>query len=66
VNWDFVLGACVNESAFYGVDKFGVINIGIKASKDIEITDKFKLPLFAQMILNPRTERTHLVVGLSF
>ena len=66
VNWDFTLGACVNESAFYGVDKFGVINIGVKASKDIEITDKFKLPLFAQMILNPRTERAHFVVGLSF
>ncbi len=66
VNWDFTLGACVNESGFYGVDKFGVINIGVKASKDIEITDKFKLPLFAQMILNPRTERAHFVVGLSF
>lgn len=66
VNWDFTLGACVNESAFYGVDKFGVINIGVKASKDIEITDKFKLPIFAQMILNPREERAHLVVGLSF
>ncbi len=66
VNWDFALGACFNESAFYGVDKFGIINIGVKASKDIEITDKFKLPVFAQMILNPREERAHLVVGLSF
>lgn len=66
VNWDLSLGACFNESAFYGVDKFSVINIGVKASKDIEITEKFKLPMFAQMILNPREERAHLVVGLSF
>lgn len=66
VNWDFALGTCVNKSSFYGVDKFGVINIGVKASKDIEITDKFSLPLFAQMILNPRTERAHFVVGMSF
>lgn len=66
VNWDFSLGACVNKSDFYGVNKFGVINVGVKASKDIAITDKFSLPLFAQMVLNPRTEKAHFVVGMSF
>ena len=45
---------------------FNICNIGITASKEIEITDSFSLPLSGALILNPDTEQFHVVVGISF
>lgn len=47
-------------------DGFAVVNIGLKASKEIRITDGFSLPLFAQVLANPEAEDIFLVFGLSF
>lgn len=44
---------------------FNVCNIGISTSKEIEITDKFSLPLSGSVILNPNTEQLFFVVGIS-
>ncbi len=49
-----------------GGDDFQVSNIALAVSKEVEITDKFSLPVFGQAILNPNTEMFHLVVGVSF
>ena len=48
-----------------GGDEFQVSNIALTVSKEVEITDKFALPIFGQAILNPNTEMFHLVVGFS-
>lgn len=40
---------------------FNVCNLSLRAEKKI-----WKLPLFCQVILNPETEKTYFVVGLSF
>lgn len=53
------------ESGFYG-DSFGVINLGISASKEIKITEKFSLPLYAALITNPQKEKIYLVAGFTF
>lgn len=45
---------------------FNVVNIGITASKEIAITEKFSLPVTGSLILNPDTEQFHVVVGVSF
>lgn len=45
---------------------FSVVNIGLKASKSIQITDSFSLPVFGQVITNPRTEDIFFVFGVSF
>ncbi|WP_372636371.1 hypothetical protein [Fodinibius sp.] len=42
-----------------------IVNVGIGASKEIEITDTFSLPLSGAAILNPDTEQFYIVVGLS-
>ncbi len=47
-------------------DEFGVLEIGLKASKEIELTDKFSLPLFTQLIISPAYDDVHFVVGLTF
>lgn len=45
---------------------FSVMNIGFNASKEIEISDKFKLPIKATFAVNPAAERVFLVVGFTF
>ncbi|MDR0682798.1 MAG: hypothetical protein LBG15_13280 [Dysgonamonadaceae bacterium] len=63
---DATVGFTPWATTFYGADGFSVINISLKASKEIKITDSFTLPLFGQFIVNPRTEDTFLVVGITF
>ena len=43
--------------------KFMICNIGLTASKDIQITEKFSLPVSGALIWNPEREQYHIVVG---
>jgi len=49
-----------------GDDIFAVCNIGIKASKELKITDKFSLPVSGALSVNPNREQLNLVIGISF
>lgn len=60
------VGASAVESAIYGTDGFGIIELNLAASKTIPVTDGFSLPISVAYILNPYAERSFLVVGLSF
>jgi len=53
------------ESAFYQTDGPNFVNLGLSAAKAIEITDDFSVPVHVRYVLNPETERTFLVFGLS-
>lgn len=53
------------ESAFYLTDGPSFVNLGLSASKAVEVTDTFLMPVSVQYVLNPETERTFLVFGLS-
>ncbi len=54
------------ELGFYGNKTAGVINMGIKVSKSVQITDKYSFPVQASLITNPETEKIFLVFGISF
>lgn len=54
------------ETGFYGNEKAGLINIGIKALKDIKITEKYSIPIHASFVVNPEAEKVFLVFGISF
>lgn len=60
------VGASAVQSALYGTDGFGIIEINLAASKSIPLTEGFALPLSVAYILNPYAERSFLVLGLSF
>jgi hypothetical protein len=45
---------------------FNVCNVGLGTSKEIEVTDKFSIPVSGQIILNPEREQLYVVVGFSF
>ncbi len=66
VELGFTLGAVAGESGFYGTDGFSLVNVGITASRTIPVTDRFELPVSVSYVLNPDTERTFLVFGVSF
>lgn len=66
IGLEFVAGAVAGESGFYGTEGFALVNLGVTASKDLPITDRFVLPVSVSYILNPDMERTYLVFGLSF
>lgn len=67
VGLSFAAGFVPQESAWYGTTAPTFINLSLTASRSVEITDSFSLPLMVQYILNPTpdAERTFLVFGAS-
>ena len=54
-----------NNPDYYSTNSFNVINLGAKVSKEIKVTDDFSFPLFVSYIINPRTEKSYMVLGIS-
>ncbi|MDR0768571.1 MAG: hypothetical protein LBE71_01490 [Dysgonamonadaceae bacterium] len=65
VSLDASLGATTHKGLY--ATEASVINIGLKASKEIKITDSFSLPVFGQIIANPHrhSEDIFFVFGIS-
>jgi uncharacterized protein (TIGR02001 family) len=62
----FLGGSAGDGAAYYGsTNKLDVVNTGIKASKEIKITDSFSIPVFGSVFANPATKSLFYVVGLS-
>ena len=43
----------------------GLVNFGFSTSKEIEITEKFSLPIYGSLIVNPESKIGYLVFGIS-
>lgn len=52
------------ETGFYGPYE-GIVNIGVTATKEVQITEKFALPVNVSLITNPQQENIFLVFGIS-
>ncbi|NLT52622.1 MAG: hypothetical protein GXX85_17095 [Ignavibacteria bacterium] len=61
----FIGGTPGSDNALYGTTEFNLINVGLTLSKEIKITDSFSLPVFGSYILNPNSEVSYLVFGVS-
>jgi hypothetical protein len=48
----------------YG-NTMGVVNLGLSASREISITDRFKLPVKASLIFNPQASAAYFVLGIT-
>ena len=53
------------ETGFYGT-VFGVVNLGFTASKAVQITKKYALPMMVSLITNPQAGNIYFVFGISF
>ena len=59
------MGFVGGESDFYGTEGAALVNVGVTASKALQITDTFEVPVSVAYILNPDRDRAHLVFGFS-
>ena len=61
------LSASLGFTPWKGIyaDDFSIVNIGLKSSKEIKITGSFSLPVFGEVITNPRSEEIFFVLGIS-
>lgn len=52
------------ESGYYGPHE-GIINVGVKAEKEVQISEKFALPVNVSVITNPQQQNIFFVLGIS-
>lgn len=65
VDWEAAVGAVPYATSFYATNGFAVTNVSLKATKELPITKAFSVPVFGQLVANPRTEKAYLVVGFT-
>lgn len=66
ITLDIAAGFTPWESQYQEGTSFNMVNLSLKASYDIKVTDSFKIPVFAQAVLNPNTENVYFIAGISF
>lgn len=64
-DWTGTLGVVPYATTYYDTSGFAVTNVALKATKDIKITDSFSVPLFAQVIANPCSQKAYFVFGFT-
>lgn len=67
LDWSAALGFVpYKSSSVYGdVENFSVTNVSLKATKDIVITPSFTLPVFAQVMANPQSQKAYFAFGFT-
>ena len=67
VDWTATAGAVPYATTFYNewTSGFSVTNLALRATKEIKITDSFSIPIFGQVVANPRTQKAYLVLGFT-
>ena len=65
-DWSASVGFVPFGTPFYGTEGFAVTNISLSAAKSIAVTESFSVPVSASVTVNPCTEMTYLVLGISF
>ena len=64
-DWEVAIGLVPWASDYYSADGLCVNNLSLKATKDIKITDSFSLPLFAQIVVNPASQKMYFSAGFT-
>ncbi|MCQ2206632.1 MAG: hypothetical protein MJZ02_00235 [Paludibacteraceae bacterium] len=64
VGLDFAVGLTPFEGVYS--DNFNIVNLSVKASKELQFTPSFSLPVYAQGMINPYSEQAYLAFGITF
>jgi len=64
------LGSSINApgdglTGYYGNEKAGIINLGLTASKELTISEKFSLPITTSFVFNPDAKKVFFVFGFT-
>ena len=65
VDVGLVAGMVTGASDFYVTEGAALVNLGVSAGSEVEITDSFALPVSVSWIVNPTADRSFLVFGMS-
>ena len=65
IDWTATAGAVPYASTLYGTTGFAVTNLSLRATKDIRVTNSFRIPIFAQLTGNPCAQKAYLVFGFT-
>ena len=65
LDWTATAGAVPYATDFYGANGFAVVNLSLKATKDIKITDSFSIPVFGEVIANPCSQKAYFAFGFT-
>ncbi|MDR0973547.1 MAG: hypothetical protein LBM61_06140 [Prevotellaceae bacterium] len=66
VDFGAELGVSPWKSEYYGATGFNLINVGLGATKELNVTPTFSLPLSVKVTCNPKAEQAYFVFGISF
>ena len=64
-DWTATAGAVPHYTDYYGTTGFAVVNLSLRATKEIKVTDSFKIPVFGEVVGNPCSQKAYLVFGLT-
>ena len=64
-DWSATAGAVPHRTDYYGTNGFAVVNLSLRATKDIKVTDSFSIPVFGEVAANPCSQKAYLVFGLT-
>lgn len=64
-DWTATVGAVPYATSSYGTSGFAVTNLALKATKDIKVTDSFSIPVFAQVVGNPCSQKAYFIFGFT-
>ena len=65
LDWTATAGAVPYATNFYGTNGFAVTNLALRATKDIKVTDSFTIPIFAEVSVNPCSQKAYFVFGFT-
>ena len=66
LDWEGSVGIVPWATTTYGTTGFACTNVGLKATKDFLIKEKYHLPVFVGLTANPDSGKMYLLCGLGF
>ena len=63
LDWTATVGAVPFETSFYDASGFAVTHVGLRATKTLTLGKEFELPVFADIVTNPRSEKMFFTLG---
>ena len=63
--WTATAAAVPYATTYYNTNGFAVTLLWLKATKEIQITDRFSIPVFAKVLANPCAQKGHLAFGFT-
>lgn len=64
-DWSAAVGAVPFATTSYATTSFAVTNVSLKATKDINITPSFTVPVFAGVAANPCSQKAYFLFGVT-